>query len=68
VRIYVSFSFLSILDTFFMYLRSCDHIVIANLVLVDIHTFEVVITVIHLSLHVLFLFFLYKHVSYILYV
>ena len=28
-----------------MYLRSCDHIVIANLVLVDIYTFEVVITV-----------------------
>ena len=40
----------------FMYLRSCDHIVIANLVLVYIYTFEVVITVIHLSLHVLFLF------------
>ena len=43
------------LDTLFMYLRSCDHVVIANLVLVDIyiyiyiyiyiHTFEVVITV-----------------------
>ena len=28
-----------------MYLRSCDHVVIANLVLVDIYTFEVVITV-----------------------
>ena len=33
------------LDTLFMYLRSCDHVVIANLVLVDIYTFEVVITV-----------------------
>ena len=28
-----------------MYLRSCDHIVIANLVLVDIYTFKVVIIV-----------------------
>ena len=29
----------------FMHLRSCDRVVIANLVLVDIYTFEVVITV-----------------------
>ena len=43
VRLYVPFSFLSILGTLFMYLRSCDHVVIANLVLVDIYTFEVVI-------------------------
>ena len=28
-----------------MYLRSCDHIMIANLVLVYIYTFEVVITI-----------------------
>ena len=58
--------FLSILDTLFMYLRSCDHIVIANLVLVDIYTFEVVITVLSpivtcavsfLSLYTCFLFF-----------
>ena len=28
-----------------MYLRSCDHVVIANLVLVDIYTFKVVITI-----------------------
>ena len=28
-----------------MYLRSCDHVVIANLVLVDIYKFEVIITV-----------------------
>ena len=39
------FSFISILDTLFMYLGSCDHVVIANLVLVDKYTFEVVITV-----------------------
>ena len=33
------FLFLSILDTLFMYLKSCDHIVIANLVLVDIYIY-----------------------------
>ena len=45
VRTLCIFFFSSILDTLFMYLRSCDHFVIANLVLVDIYTFEVVITV-----------------------
>ena len=64
VRILYIF-FLSILDTLFLYLRSCDHIVIANLVLVDIYTFEVVITVLSpiftcvisfLSLYTCFLF------------
>ena len=39
------FFFFPILDKLFMYLRSCDHIVIANLVLVYIYTFEVVITI-----------------------
>ena len=39
------FSFPFILDRLLMYLRSCDHIVIANLILVDIYTFEVIITV-----------------------
>ena len=39
------FLFSLFLDTLFMYLRSCDHVVIANLVLVDIYIFEVVITV-----------------------
>ena len=68
------FSFLSFLDTVFMYLRSCDHIVIINLVLVDIYiyiyiyTFEVVITVLSpifacvfsfLSLHTYFLYLMY---------
>ena len=53
------FSFISILDTLFMYLGSCDHVVIANLVLVDKYTFEVVITVLSPILHVLFLLSLY---------
>ena len=33
------------LDTLLLYLKSCDPVVIANLVFVDIYTFEVVITV-----------------------
>ena len=52
-----------------MYLRSCDHVVIANLVLVDdiyLHL-RLLLQFFHLSLHVLFLFFLNTHVSYILY-
>ena len=49
------FLFLFILNTLFMYLRSCDHVVIANLILVDIYIYiyiytEVVITIIsHIS-------------------
>ena len=35
----------SILDTLFLYLKSCDHIVVANLVLIDIYTFKIVIIV-----------------------
>ena len=65
MRISCIFFFSLYLDTLFMYLRSCDHIVIANLVLVDIYTFEVVITVLSpispcvvsfLSLYTCFLF------------
>ena len=33
------FSFLYVLDTLFLYFRSCDHIVIAILALVGIYTF-----------------------------
>ena len=65
-RFYVYFSFLSIIDTLFMYLWSCDYFVIANLVLVDIYTFEVVITVIS-SISPCVVSFLYTHVSYFLY-
>ena len=46
--------------------RSCNHLVTANLVLMLIYI-EVVITFFHLSLHVLFLFSLHAHDSYILY-
>ena len=49
-----------------MYLRSCDRIVTANLVLVDIYTFEVVITVIS-PISPCAVSFLYTHGSYYLY-
>ena len=51
-----------------MYLRSCDHIVIANLVLVDIYTFEVVITVLSpISPCVVSFLSLYIYLLYIVY-
>ena len=66
------FFFLSFLDTLFMYLRSCDHVVIANLVLVDIYIYihthlRLLLQFFHLSLYVLFLYSLYAHAYYILY-
>ena len=63
------FLFLFILDTLFMYLRSSDHVVIANLILVDIYIYilRLLLQLFHISLHLLFLFFLYIHISYILY-
>ena len=68
VRTFVSFFFF--LDTLFLY---CDS---KPCTLIDTHThthththiyIEVVITFFHLSLHVLFLFSLYAHDSYLLY-
>ena len=70
VRTFCIFSFLFSLDTLFFVHWSCDHLVIANLVLMLIYIYiyiEVVITFFHLSLHVLFLFSLYAHVSYLMY-
>ena len=63
-RTYVSFSFLSILDTLFMYLWSCDHFVIENLVLFidDIYMMRLLLQF-HLSLHVLFLFSLFAYAN-----
>ena len=61
VRILCIFSFLSFLDTVFLYFRSCDHfytyIVLFFFIYVDVCFF-------HLPLHVLFLFSLYTHISY----
>ena len=73
VRIFVSFFFLSILDTLSLVHWSCDHLVIAFIVLIfhiyiyifdDI--FDDVAITFHLSLHVLFLFSLYTYVSYLM--
>ena len=66
VRTFCIFSFLFSLDTLFFVHWSCDHLVIANFVLMLIYIYiyiyiEVVITFFHLSLHVLFLFSLYAH-------
>ena len=62
MRILCTFSFLSFLDTLFLYFRSCDHfytcIVLIFFIYVDVCFF-------HLPLHVLFLFSLSTHVSYI---
>ena len=72
VRTSCIFFFLSFLDTLFMYLRSCDHVVIANLVLVDIYIYiythlRLSLQFFNLSLYVLFLYSLYAHAYYILY-
>ena len=61
MRTFCIFSLLSILDTLFLH---CDS---KPCTLFDIYIDEVVITFFHLSLHVLFLFSLYAHVSYLLY-
>ena len=64
VRTFCIFSFLTLQI-------HCSYFVIANLVLMLIYIYiyiEVVITFFHLSLHVLFLFSLYAHASYLLYV
>ena len=60
VRTFCIFSFLFFLDTLFLFCDSkpCTHF--------DIYI-EVIITFFHLSLHMLFLFSLYVHASYILY-
>ena len=61
VRTFCIFSFLSILDTLFLPFTHYIYIYIYIYI-------EVVITFFHLSLHVLFLFSLYAHASYLLYV
>ena len=66
MRIFCIFSFISFLDTLFLY---CD---IKPCILLDIYIYiyiyiKVVITFFHLSLHVLFLFSLYAHASYYVY-
>ena len=69
MRILCIFSFLYILDTLFIYFRSYDHIVIANLVDIYIYIYthlRLLLQFFHLSLHVLPVS-LYAHATYILY-
>ena len=61
VRILCIFSFLSFLDTLFLYMRSQDHLQTYIVLIVFIY---VNICFFHLPLYVLFLFSLYTHVSY----
>ena len=61
MRIFCILSFLFFLDTLFLH---CDS-KLCTLIYIYI---EVVITFFHLSLHVLFIFSLYAHASYLLYV
>ena len=64
VRILCIFSFLSFLDTLFLYIRSCDHLQTYIVLIFFIYVDECFF---HLPLHVLFLFSLYAHASYYLY-
>ena len=62
VRIYVFF-FSFFLDTLPCFVhRSCDHLVIVNIVLIYL-IYMMMLLSFHLSLHVWFLFSLYTHVS-----
>ena len=66
------FSFLSLSDTLSLVHWSCDHLVIANIVLIfdiyiyiHIHTYIWCCYHFQISFHVLFLFSLYTHISYL---
>ena len=65
MRILCIFSFLSFIDTLFLYFRSCDHyqhtLYLSSLYVNVCFSFTY-------PLHVLFLFSLYAHASYYLYV
>ena len=65
VKILCIFSFLSFLDTLFLYFRSCDHFYLHTLYLSFLYM-DVCFSFTY-SLHVLFLFSLYAHASYYLY-
>ena len=65
VRILCIFSFLSFIDTLFLYFRSCDHF-LTCIVLIFFIYIDVCFSFIY-PLHVLFLFSLYAHASYYVY-
>ena len=66
VRILCIFSFLSFLDTFFLYMRSCHHLQ-TYIVLIFSFILLMYVFFFHIPFHVLFLFYLYTHASYYLY-
>ena len=65
MRILCIFSFLSFIDTLFLYLRSCNHL-LTYIILILLHMWIYVFSITY-PLHVLFLFSLYAQVSYYLY-
>ena len=67
VRIFVFFYFLSILDTLSLVYWSCDHLVIANLVLMLIYILRLLLLSFTYLSMLLFLSSLYTYVSYLMY-
>ena len=66
VRILCIFSFLSFIDTLFLYFRSYDHFFLTYIVLIFFIYVDVCSSFTY-PLHVLFLFSLYTHASYYVY-
>ena len=66
VRILCIFSFLSFIDTLFLYFRSYDHFFLTYIVLIFFIYVNVCSSFTY-PLHVLFLFSLYTHASYYVY-
>ena len=65
VRISCIFSFLSLLDTLFLYMRSCDHL--QTYIVLIFTSILLMYVFLYLPFHVLFLFSIYTHASYYLY-
>ena len=65
MRILCIFSFLSFLDTLFLYMRSCNQL--QTYIVLIFSSILLIYVFFHLPFHVLFLFSLYTHASYYLY-
>ena len=63
VRILCIFFFSSFLDTLFLYMRSCDHL--QTYIVLIFSCILMMYVFFHLPFHVLFLFSLYTHASYL---
>ena len=64
MRIFCIFSFLSFIDTLFLYFRACDHFYLHTLYLFFLYVDVCVSFSFTYPIHVLFLFSLYTHASY----